>query len=62
MNEQKVKLPLPEIEFQQQVLEQLQKLNDRQNYLLDTQRAILIQLENIEHQQSMLEIEVMEKK
>jgi hypothetical protein len=62
MNEQKIELPLPEIEFQQQVLEQLQKLNDRQNYLLDTQRAILIQLENIEHQQSMLEIEVMEKK
>jgi hypothetical protein len=59
MNEQK--LPLPEIEFQQQVLEQLQKLNDRVGYLLDTQRGILIKLENIEHQQSMLDYEVSQK-
>jgi chaperonin cofactor prefoldin len=60
MNEQKVKLPLPEIEFQQQVLEQLQKLNDRVGYLIAQQQAILIRLESVEHSLSMLEIEKMD--
>jgi hypothetical protein len=56
MNEQKVKLPLPECEFQQ-ITERFDKLESKLNYLLDTQRAILIRLENVEHTLSMLEIE-----
>jgi hypothetical protein len=56
MNEQKVKLPLPE----SQVLLELKKLNDRVGYLIAQQQAILIRLESVEHSLSMLEIEKMD--